>query len=180
MKNTNTNIPPISSREAMLGVVSEVVRLKLDHAAATAEMESEVAAVQKRYAARMDRLAESVHQREESVHDFCAAHRAELFPEKKSIDTPSAVIGFELTPWRVETSGRKVTWKDVVARLLRLSWGKAYVRTPAAQPDKDSLLSDREKLTPEQTTSAGVQFAQDEQFFIRPRSEIIEGTTLGL
>lgn len=176
-KHSIPTIPAISSREAMLGVVSEVVRLKLDHAAATAEMESEVAVVQKRYAAKLDRLAENIHFREECVHDYCTAHRAELFPEKKSIDTPSAVLGFELTPWRVETSGRKVTWKDVVARLLRLPWGQAYIRTPAPQPDKDALLSDREKLTPEQTTAAGVQFAQDEQFFIRPKSEIVEATT---
>lgn len=170
------NGPTISSREALLGVVAEVVRLKLQHASLTADMEREVTGVQKRYAPRLDRVAEDIHERESAVQDYCERHRAELFPEKKSIEMPSAVIGFEITPWRVETSSRKVTWKNVVERLLKLAWGKAYLRVPNPQPDKEALLSDREKLTPEQTTSAGVTFTQDEQFFLRPKSQIVEAT----
>lgn len=166
----------LPSREAMLGVVAEVVRLKLQHAALTAEMESEVTAVQKRFAARLDTLAQKIGERETSVQHYCRAHRAALFPDKKSLETPSALVGFELNPWRVVTSGRKVTWKDVLERLLRLPWGRSYVRTPAPVPDKEALLADREKLTAEQLTAAGVGFAQDEQFFIRPKSEIAEAT----
>lgn len=172
----NAGTIKLTSREAMLGVVAEVVRLKLQHASLTAEMESEIAATQKRFAGRLDTLAEKIGERETVVHEYCTAHRRELFPDRKSIDMPGAVIGFELTPWRVETTSRKVTWKEVVVRLLRLAWGKAYVRQPPAQPDKEALLSDRERLTEEQLTAAGVKFAQDEQFFIRPKSEIVEPT----
>ena len=168
--------PGISSREAMIGTVADVVRLKLKHAALTAEMESEIEKIKKSYAKRLDDLAISLRDREAQVHEYCAANRRELFPDKKSIDTASAVIGFELTPWRGETSNRKIKWADVVGRLLKLAWGKAYVRNPAPQPDKEALLTDREKLTPEQLTSAGLAFCQDEQFFIRPKSEIAEAT----
>ena len=43
-------------------------------------------------------------------------------------------------------------------------------------PDKEALLTDREKLSPEQQTAAGIQFCQDEQFFIRPKPETAEAT----
>jgi hypothetical protein len=95
----------------------------------------------------------------------------QLFAERKSRETSLAVFGFELTPHRVETANRKIKWADVVTRLLRLPWGKAYVRQAEPKPDKEALLADREKLTPEQCTAAGIAFAQDEQFFIRPKPE---------
>jgi len=33
------------------------------------------------------------------------------------------------------------------------------------------LLADRDQLTPEQRAAAGIQFCQEEQFFIRPKPE---------
>jgi len=43
--------------------------------------------------------------------------------------------------------------------------------------NKEGLREDREKLTADQLSQMGVMFAQDEQFFIRPKSDIIEPTT---
>lgn len=166
----------IISPESLDAHVAEIVRLKLRHAATTARMETEVVTVQKKFAAPLAELCDELKTREADAQEYCEAHRAVLFPEKKSRETNTAVIGFELTPPRVETSSKKIHWKDVVARLLRLPWGKAYVRTADPKPDKEALLADREKLTAEQLTSAGIQFLQDEQFFIRPKSEIAEAT----
>ena len=116
-------------------------------------------------------MQEAIAELEGRVQEYCTAHRAVLFADKKSRETPLAVFGFETTPPRVETASKKIHWKDVVARLLRLAWGKAYVRLPKPQPDKEALLADREKLTAEQLVAAGIQFCQDEQFFIRPKPE---------
>ena len=113
---------------------------------------------------------------ESDIAAYCDAHRPELFPEKKSRETTLAVFGYELTPPRVETSSRKIKWADVLARLLRLPWGKAYCVATGYKLDKNALLADREKLTAEQLTAAGIQFAQDEQFFIRPKPETAEET----
>lgn len=166
----------ITSPESLDARVAEVVRTKIRHTAETAKMEAEIAAIQKRFAPRLADLLAGIAIGESEIHDYCQANRAGLFPERKSRETPSAVIGFELTPPRVETASRKIKWADVVTRLLRLDWGKAYVRHPEPKPDKEALLSDREKLAPEQLTAAGITFAQDEQFFIRPKSEIAEDT----
>ena len=167
----------LTSPEAIDALVAVVVRLKIKHTAATAEMEAEVAAVQKRHTPRVSSLADEIAGCEKDLLAYCTAHRAQMFPEKKSRETPTAVFGFELTPPRVETSSKKLKWKDVIARLQRLPWGSAYVRQPEPKPDKEALLADREKLTPEQLTAAGIAFEQDEQFFIRPKSESAEATT---
>jgi len=161
----------ITSTEALDVAVAEVVRLKIKHTEATAAKDAEVAAIEKIHQEKITTLVEAIAELEARVQEYCTAHRPALFPDKKSRETSLAVFGFELTPHRVETASRKITWKDVVKRLKRLSWGKAYVRQPEPKPDKDALLTDREKLSIEQCTAAGIMFAQDEQFFIRPKPE---------
>lgn len=166
----------ITSPEALDSAVAEVVRLKIEHTSLVAAKEAEVAAVDKRHQAGITSKESEIAAAEERVQEYCLAHRPELFIEKKSRETSLAEFGFELTPPRVETTSRKVTWKDVVARLLRLPWGKAYLNHPEPKPDKNALLADREKFTTEQLTAAGIQFVQDEQFFIRPKPETAEET----
>jgi phage host-nuclease inhibitor protein Gam len=168
----------ITSTEALDVAVAEVVRLKIKHTEATAAKDSEVAGIEKDHTTKITALTEAIAELEGRVQEYCTAHREVLFPEKKSRETSLAVFGFGLTPHRVETASKKIHWKDVVARLLRLSWGKAYVRQPEPKPDKDALLTDREKLTPEQQTAAGIQFCQDEQFFIRPKPETAVATVM--
>lgn len=166
----------IASRDSLDAAVAAVVRLKIDRTRIVAEKERETSAIEKTYQPRLEAVLQDIGIIESKILEYCHAHRAELFPDKKSRETTLAVFGFELTPTRVETASRKIKWKDVVERLLRLAWGKAYVRQPEPQPDKQALLADREKLTAEQIMAAGIQFAQDEQFFIRPKPETAEAT----
>lgn len=161
----------ITSHESLDSAVAEVVRKRIKLTEATAAKDAEVAAVEKRHQAKLTEMAQAIAADEAEIFDWCTCHRTQLFLDKKSRETSLAVFGFELTPWRVETANKKIKWGDVVTRLTRLVWGKAYVRQPEPKPDKDALLADREKLTPEQLTAAGVQFCQDEQFFIRPKPE---------
>lgn len=161
----------ITSVEGLDAAVAEVVRLKIELTRATAEKDGEVAEVEKRHQGGITSLQEEIGVAEGRVQEYCVAHRGRLFVEKKSRETSLAEFGFELTPPRVETANRKIKWKDVVTRLKRLGWGKAYLRTPPAKPDKEALLGDREKLSAEQLTAAGICFEQDEQFYIRPKPE---------
>jgi len=167
----------ITSPEALDAAIGRVVTLKIKYTAARAEIDQEIAAMEKRHQARLTALTDSIAAEESEVRDYCEAHRSELFTEKKSRSTLLADFGFETTPPRVETTSRKIKWKDVIARLLKLSWGKAYLRAASYKVDKESLLSDRDKLTPEQLTAAGIQFCQDEQFFIRPKLETAASTS---
>ncbi len=166
----------IASTEGLEVAVAEVVRLKIKHTEATAAKDAEVAGIEKQHQQKITELNESIADLEARVQDYCEANRAALFPDKKSRQTSLADFGFEFTPPRVETSSKKIKWKDVVNRLKRLSWGRAYIRTPDPKPDKDALLNDRERLKPEQLMAAGIQFVQDEQFYIRPKPETAMNT----
>jgi phage host-nuclease inhibitor protein Gam len=163
-------MPAVNSIESLDAGVSEIIRLRAQRAARLAELEARLAAVQEAFARPIAELDHQLLDRESAVQNYCHAHRAELFAAKKSRETHSAVIGFELSPHRVETAGRRVTWRTVVSALLGLDWGRAYVRQPEPQLNKDVLLADRHKLTPDQLAAAGIRFAQAEQFYIRSKT----------
>jgi len=166
----------INSTEGLEAAIAAVVRKRILHTQAVAAKESEAAELEQRHQRTISNLLDEIADFEAGIQDYCIAHRAALFTSKKSRETNLAEFGFELTPPRVETAGKKVKWKDVVGRLLRLSWAAAYVRQPEPQPDKQALLADREKLSPEQCLAAGIRFCQDEQFFIRPKPETASTT----
>lgn len=167
----------ITSPESLEATIADAVRLKIELTQLVATKEAATSAVEKEHQPFITTHQERIAALESAALDYCAAHRAILFPDKKSRETGLAVFGFEMTPPRVEPASRKIKWKDVVDRLARLSWGEAYVRQPEPQPDKKGLLTDREKFTPEQLTAAGITFEQDEQFFIRPKAETAAATT---
>jgi len=166
----------INSTEGLEAAIGTVVRKRILHTQAVAAKEAEAAELEQRHQRTISNLLDEIAEFEAGIQDYCIAHRAALFTSKKSRETSLAEFGFELTPPRVETAGKKVKWKEVVGRLLRLSWAAAYVRQPEPQPDKQALLADREKLSPEQCLAAGIRFCQDEQFFIRPKPETASAT----
>ena len=163
--------PNITSIDSLDAAVAEVVKKKIQHTKARAMRDAAVAKADKECQPALENISQQIADLEADILAYCEANRAALFTTKKSRETNLAEFGFELTPHRVETASKKIKWKDVITRLLRLAWGKAYVRNPEPQPDKQALLSDREKLSPEQCLAAGIRFCQDEQFFIRPKLE---------
>lgn len=166
----------ITSRQALEAVVADVVKLKLEHAQATAAMETEIAAVQKRHQESLLALARQIESREAGVQVYCTRNRADLFTDKKSIDMLLATVGFEITPPRVEKANSKDTFPKIALRLVNLDWGDAYVRYGDPEVNREKILADRTILTPEQLREAGLKIEQDENFFIRPKSEVAEQT----
>ena len=168
----------ITSLDSLDTTVAEVIRRKIERTKMQAAMDAEIVAIQKRHAPALANAVADIALVEAAILDYCEANRAVLFSEKKSRETAAGVFGFEFTPYRVEPANKKIKWADVVARLLRLDWGKAYVRQAEPKPDKEALLSDREQLTPEHLLAAGIQIVRDEQFFIRPAAETAAETKL--
>lgn len=161
----------LTSPDALDAAVADVVRTRIKLTEATAELEARLAEIQKRAEPELAALREEIATREAAIREYCEAHRAELFADRKSRETALAVYGFELTPPRVETASRRLKWADVIERLKRLAWGAAYLRIPEPRLDKEALLADRDRLSAEQLQAAGLRFTQDEQFFIRPKPE---------
>lgn len=166
----------INSRQALECVVADVVKLKLEHTLATTSMEREIADVQKRHQDTLLTIARQIEAKEAGVFVYCQKHRAELFPEKKSLDLLLASVGFETTPPRVEKTNSKDTFAKIGLRLESLDWGAAYVRYPDPEINKERILADRTKLSPEQLQEAGICIEQDELFFVRPKSGVADQT----
>lgn len=164
----------VTSREAMEAIVADIVALKLDYVQRTALMEKEIAEVQKRHQEGILSVAQQLQIKEAGVYTYCQEHRKELFPEKKSIDLLLATIGFRTNPPSVEKITRKDTWEDIARRLETTSWGKDYVTEPAPEISKVKLIADRDKLNAEKLRVIGVRIDQDEEFFIKPKSEVAE------
>jgi phage host-nuclease inhibitor protein Gam len=166
----------IQSRSALETVVADVVRLKLEHTQAAAAMEQEIVEVQKRHQENLLGIARQIEAREAGVFVYCQKNRAALFPEKKSLDLLMATVGFELTPPRIEKISGKDTFGKIGLRLESLDWGGAYVRYPDPEVNKEKILADRALLKPDQLLEAGMKIEQDENFFIRPKSDVAEQT----
>ncbi|HWD94130.1 MAG TPA: host-nuclease inhibitor Gam family protein [Verrucomicrobiae bacterium] len=164
----------INSRTALDAVVADVVKLKLEHTQATAAMEQQIAEIQKRHQENLLGIARQIEAREAGVFVYCQKNRAALFPEKKSLDLLLATVGFEMTPPRVEKISGKDTFGKISLRLESLDWGAAYVRYPDPEVNKEKILADRAQLRPEQLQEAGLKIEQDENFFLRPKSEVAE------
>ena len=164
----------ISSRAALETVVADIVKLKLEHTHATALMEQEIAAIQKRHQENLLGIGRQIEAREAGVFVYCQKNRGVLFPEKKSIDLILATVGFELTPPRVDKISARDNFGKIGLRLENLDWGAAYVRYPDPEVNKEKILADRAQLKPEQLKEAGLFIDQDENFFIRPKSDIAE------
>ena len=79
-----------------------------------------------------------------------------------------------MTPPRVEKISGKDTFGKIGLRLESLEWGAAYVRYPDPEVNKEKLLADRARLNAEQLQEAGLKIEQDENFFIRPKSDVVE------
>ena len=134
--------------------------------------------MQERRQEQMLALAKRIEVREAGVFVYCQQHRAQLFPDKKSIDFLLATVGYRTEPPSVEKCFRRDTWSAIAQRLEALPWGSRYVNIPEPEVDKKALLADREKLSAEQLSEAGIRFEQDEQFYITPKSEVAARTVL--
>lgn len=166
----------INSRPALESVVADVVKLKLEHAQAIAAMEREIADVQKRHQEILLGIAQRIEANEAGAFFYCTKNRAELFSEKKSLDMLLADVGFELSKPRVEKVRSKDTFGAIAKRLMTFTWGKRYVREPDPEVNKEQILQDRNHFKSGQLAEAGLKIEQEENFFIRPKSEIAEQT----
>jgi phage host-nuclease inhibitor protein Gam len=182
MKKTKIPAILITSREGMTFTVNDIVTARLKHAEITAQMELEIAAVQKRYQEPLATLGREIQSKEAGVQLYCEQHRAAEFTEKKSIDLTLATVGFRETPYRVEKARSKDTWEEIAVRMAaittadaegkRVFAGEDYVTYSEPSLAKTALLQDRTRIPEDVLKAAGIRFAYDEIFYITPKSQI--------
>jgi phage host-nuclease inhibitor protein Gam len=159
--------PTIQTRHELDAVVENIVQLQLDRAEVEREQEREIAAVRQKFRgplAEMDRYLLL----ETTWAEAWARANPEAFSEKRSMTCTHAVIGFRVSPPRIDRASRKWTWAEVAVKLSELAWGRRYLRQPAPEVNKEALLADRAELAAAELRKVGVKIVQEERFFIAP------------
>lgn len=182
-KNQKLVAVEVVSKEAMIGIVADIVRNKLRVAELDAQMQQDVVSIQERYAPEMEELGRSIAAAEAGVHAWALRHPEE-FEARRSIDLPSAEVGFRVSPPAVEKIRSKDTWEKIAVLLTGYEYevpesgeqfrGVDYVRQPAPQVDKEKLIADRNRIPLHALEQIGIRIVQDDVFSIRPKSDIID------
>jgi phage host-nuclease inhibitor protein Gam len=167
----------LATEEAAIGALNRHVELALSLKAEDAAHAEQIAALNTVHTEQTQALREELARIETSLQLFCDTHRDTFFPaDKKSREFPNATIGFYLHPHAVGTIIAKESQETVAMRLDGLEWGDPYVAHKITL-NKEALLRDRLKLTPEQLAAAGIKFTQGETFFIEPTPEAADRVT---
>jgi phage host-nuclease inhibitor protein Gam len=162
--------PSIQTRQQLDGVVENIVQLQLDRDELERTQEREITAIRQKFRpplAELDRYLAA----EMSWVESWARENPGAFNEKRSLDCTHAIIGFRITPPRIERASRKWTWSAVALKLADLGWGKRYLRVPAPEVNKEALLADRTELSATELRQAGLRITQEERFFIAPHHD---------
>jgi phage host-nuclease inhibitor protein Gam len=159
--------PVIQTREQLEAVLENIARLQAERNDLYRLQENEIAAVRQKYRAS---LAETEHflDLETSWAQTWARENPGALAENRSLVCAHATLGFRAEPPWLERASRRWTWTRIALTLADLPWGKRYLRTPAAEVDKDALLADLAQLSPVELRNAGIRVIQGERFFLTP------------
>jgi phage host-nuclease inhibitor protein Gam len=94
-----------------------------------------------------------------SLFAFANPRKAKLTVKARSVTLSSGVFGWRLTPPRVETD---LTDEETIA-LLKETDNEAYIRI-IEEVDRQALLAERPVID-------GIDYAQDDEFFVIPKLE---------
>ena len=162
--------PQITTRQELDAVVENIVQLQLERAELEQTLERELAEVRQRYRRPLAEIDRFLLMELRWVEDWAERHPG-LFGAAQSLELTHAVIGFRVTPPRVDRASRRWTWAEIAAKLGEVGWGRRYLRQAAPEVNKEALLADRAELLPAELKLVGLKIAQDRRFFLTPHRE---------
>ena len=148
-------------------MVENIVQLQLSRAEIESEQEREILAIRQKFRAPLAELDRYLLIETNWVETW-AATNPNVFAEKRTLSCTHAILGFRLSPPRLERLSRKWSWSDIAAKLGEIAWGHRYLRHPAPEVNKEALLSDRQELSPAELKKVGSKVVQIDRFFIQP------------
>lgn len=169
-----------TTREMADEAFKEYAEAVAEIAKVTAEVELECVRVRDARASQLETLGRRRDEAFESLHAYATEHQEELFSKRKSLEMAQGVIGFRTGTPKLKTL-KGFTWASALQLVKEFLPG--YVRK-AEEIAKDKLLADREATlqhySPEGATEVpmaelmakcGMTVAQDETFFVEPKTE---------
>jgi phage host-nuclease inhibitor protein Gam len=167
---STTPAPTITSRHELDAVVENIVQLQLNRAEIEREQEQEIAGVRQKFRAPLAEIERYLTLESTWVETWARNH-PDTFRDRQSLALTHAVIGFRVSPHRVDRASRKWTWGTISEKLGEMAWGRRYLRQPALEVNKEALLADRADLSPAELRTVGLKIVQEERFFIAPHRE---------
>lgn len=134
--------------------------------AINSKLDEQITKLREKVADELNDCKERKDQHFEVVQKYCEENESTLFSKKKSLETVHGLIGFRTGTPKLKTA-KGYTWASVLNLLKALKPG--YVRTKE-EPNKEALLTDRDKLKGEMDT-LGIEVVQEETFFIELKKE---------
>lgn len=124
------------------------------------EMNARIEAVKALFVERVSSLQEQLQQLVDGLHAFAQANRDELTDRerRKSVQLPTGMFGWRLTPKAVTLRGVKA----VLERLVALGLDR-FIRTKP-EINKEAMLQEEEVAAGVE----GVTIGQREEFFVKP------------
>jgi phage host-nuclease inhibitor protein Gam len=167
---TASPAPTITSRHELDAVVENIVQLQLNRAEIEREQEQEITAVRQKFRAPLAEIERYLTLESSWVETWARSH-PDTFRDRQSLALTHAVIGFRVSPHRVDRASRKWTWGAIAEKLGEMAWGRRYLRQPALEVNKEALLADRTDLSPAELRTVGLKIVQEERFYIAPHRE---------
>lgn len=156
------------SREAAETAFATYAKAEAQRAKITADIELQCAKIREKYASRLTELDEEKTQAFDTLQAYATENQAELFTKKKSLEMAHGVIGFRTGTPKLKTL-KGFTWASALQLVKEFLPG--YIRQ-TEEIAKDKLLADRDtESMPAQMAKCGIQVAQDESFFVEPKTE---------
>jgi phage host-nuclease inhibitor protein Gam len=166
----STPTPTITSRHELDAVVENIVQLQLNRAELEREQDQEIAGIRQKFRAPLAEIERYLTLETTWVETWARSH-PDTFRDRQSLALTHAVIGFRVSPHRVDRASRKWTWGAISEKLGEMAWGRRYLRQPALEVNKEALLADRAELSPAELKTVGLKIVQEERFYIAPHRE---------
>ena len=159
---TDNTITPAEFQQAMARYAAAGLRgLEINKA-----IEAEIHEILEKYEHELQCTTYTKNTAYETIKSYCTLNKSMLFSKRRSIGTPSGIVGFRLGTPRLKTI-KGTNWATIVTQLKEKL--PLYIRT-VEEPAKDMLLADRHKEQVAITLQEiGVQVVQDELFYIETK-----------
>ena len=134
----------------------------------TSKMDEQITKIREKYSDDLLFIAEQKEEAFAVVQCYATENREELFPKKKSIDTPHGLFGFRTGTPKLKTL-KGFTWASVTNMLKEFL--PDFVRV-SEEANKQALLDSRDvPEVAEKFEKCGFVVDQDETFFIEVKKE---------
>ncbi len=156
------------SKEEAFNLADEVAKDIVANRGLMAERDQQIQDIQDKYNPIIKANDASIDAKIALVAVFAKTHRAEYFADKKSVDTPLAILSFRYGNPTLKTLSSKDSWDDVAAALIADKEGRKFVKVKK-EVDKRALL----KKAADWLALFKMRVTQSETFAVDPKTDAI-------